>query len=225
MAVKRYSVKKDGEKRLSPHFKVKEFACKDGSDTVLISEELVSALERLRERLSADSLCIHSGYRTAAHNRKVGGSKTSKHMKGLAADIFCRKDGKVLPAQTVCRAAQGLGLPGIGYISAQATHVDVRPTGRFWADEKKGILKIADFFAYFRSGNPYAEPTKTMAKGSRGEGVRWVQFQLRRAGEAVTVDGSFGKKTKESVCRYQRKNGLTADGRVGPLTRAKLREV
>ena len=225
MAVKRYSVKKDGEMALSPHFKVKEFACKDGSDTVLISEELIGALERLREKLAAQSVRIHSGYRTAAHNRKVGGSPTSKHKKGLAADIFCRRDGKVLPAETVCRAAQTLGLPGIGYISSQAVHIDVRPHGRFWADEKKGILKIADFFAYFRSGNPYAEPVKTMAKGSRGEGVRWVQFQLRRAGEMVAVDGSFGKKTDGSVRRYQQKNGLSVDGRVGSLTRARLREV
>ena len=32
---------------------------------------------------------ITSGYRTKAHNKKVGGSSTSSHLKGLAADISC----------------------------------------------------------------------------------------------------------------------------------------
>ena len=32
---------------------------------------------------------ITSGYRTKAHNKKVGGSSTSSHLKGLAADIKC----------------------------------------------------------------------------------------------------------------------------------------
>ena len=36
MTVKTYSLKSDGDKQLSPHFKVKEFRCKDGSDKILI---------------------------------------------------------------------------------------------------------------------------------------------------------------------------------------------
>lgn len=38
--VKVYSKAKDGGTALSAHFKVREFACHDGTDTVFISSEL-----------------------------------------------------------------------------------------------------------------------------------------------------------------------------------------
>ena len=40
-----YSKAKDGGKKLSTHFKVKEFACKDGSDAVLVAPRLVMVLQ------------------------------------------------------------------------------------------------------------------------------------------------------------------------------------
>lgn len=33
---------------------------------------------------------INSGYRTEAHNEKVGGVSSSSHLKGLAVDISCK---------------------------------------------------------------------------------------------------------------------------------------
>ena len=33
---------------------------------------------------------INSGYRTEAHNEKVGGTSKSSHLKGLAADVACK---------------------------------------------------------------------------------------------------------------------------------------
>lgn len=51
--VKVYSLAKDGSKQLSAHFKVREFACSDGSDAVFISPELVEILKR--------SGCISAG--------------------------------------------------------------------------------------------------------------------------------------------------------------------
>lgn len=46
--VKVYSKAKDGGTALSAHFKVREFACHDGTDTVFISSELVGILEKIR---------------------------------------------------------------------------------------------------------------------------------------------------------------------------------
>ena len=40
MAIKQYSLKKDGAKQLSPAFRVREFRCRDGTDTILIDEAL-----------------------------------------------------------------------------------------------------------------------------------------------------------------------------------------
>lgn len=218
MSVKTYSLKKDGAKRLSAHFKVKEFACKDGSDTVLISEELVAQLEQLRTALGSDSCQVQSGYRTASHNKKIGGSRSSKHIKGWAADVVFYRDGKPIPAKTVCVRAQDLDATGVQYIGTNSTHLDVR-AARYWRDERNG-KKIADFYAYF--GIDYPEPVMTVKKGDKGTAVRWVQSRLGAAGYALTVDGSCGGKTDKAIRAFQKAQKLAVDGRVGRLTREAL---
>ena len=45
--VKVYSVKKDGNLKLSPNFIVREFRCIDGTDEVLIDLELVKLLQSI----------------------------------------------------------------------------------------------------------------------------------------------------------------------------------
>ena len=219
MAVKTYSLKADGVKRLSDHFRVREFRCKDGSDKILISTELVEVLEKLRAKLNC-TININSGYRTKSHNKAVGGSSTSKHCKGLAADIVCKRDGKVISAKEVCCAAQDLDIDGIAYISSGATHIDVRGY-RWWADETKNNKKVSDFYAYY--GIAYPEPTATVKKGDKGTPVRWVQNKLKRAGYKISVDGSFGGATDKIVKKFQKAKGLTVDGKVGGNTRKALR--
>ena len=49
MAIKQYSLAKDGARQLSPAFKVREFRCRDGSDVVMIDESLVVLLQCIRE--------------------------------------------------------------------------------------------------------------------------------------------------------------------------------
>lgn len=73
-------------------------------------------------------------------------------------------------------------------------------------------------------GNPYTAPTKALAKGNRGEGVRWLQWQLNDRGFACTIDGSFGPGTKEALMAYQVSAGLVPDGSCGPATRKALQE-
>ena len=59
----------------------------------------------------------------------------------------------------------------------------------------------------------------TYRQGSTGEQVRIIQTKLKNWGYYDgTVDGIFGSKTTEAVKYFQRKNGLTADGIVGPAT-------
>lgn len=86
MAIKQYSLAKDGSRRLAPSFTVREFRCKDGSDEILVDEALVLLLQCIREHFG-EPVTITSGYRTASHNTKVGGSKSSQHLLGRAADI------------------------------------------------------------------------------------------------------------------------------------------
>lgn len=218
MAVKTYSLKKDGNFNVSPNFKVKEFRCKDGTDKILISAELVHMLEKLREKLGC-TITISSGYRTSAHNKKVGGSSASKHLKGIAADIVCKRDGKKISAREVCLAAQDLDFSGIAYIDTASTHLDVR-ISRWWADETKNNKRVADFYPYF--GAEYPEPNVTVKKGDKGTSVRWVQDKLKKAGYKLSVDGIFGLGTLNAVKKFQKAKKLTVDGLVGPATRKEL---
>ena len=62
-----------------------------------------------------------------------------------------------------------------------------------------------------------------LAWGSRGEQVRLVQQKLKEYGYlSGSVDGIFGQETYNAVLWFQRKNGLTVDGRVGSATAAAL---
>jgi len=61
--------------------------------------------------------------------------------------------------------------------------------------------------------------------GDKGSQVSELQQQLTDAGFPVDVDGDFRGQTDAAVKSFQREHKLTADGIVGPETRAKLAEV
>jgi len=126
--IKTYSKAKDGDKKVSANFKVKEFACKDGSDPVFISQELVDVLQKIREHFGKP-VNITSAYRTPTHNAKEGGAKYSQHLYGRAADI---KVTGVSPKEVAAYAEKLLpNRGGIGIYNT-FTHVDVRETKSRW---------------------------------------------------------------------------------------------
>ncbi|MCI5573663.1 MAG: D-Ala-D-Ala carboxypeptidase family metallohydrolase, partial [Faecalibacterium prausnitzii] len=110
MSIEAYSTLKNGNKRLSEHFEVREFQCRDGSDPVFVDTELVDILEKIRTHFGKP-LVITSAYRTAAHNKAVGGAAYSQHCYGRAADI--RVPG--VPVETLAAYAETL-LPDTGGI-------------------------------------------------------------------------------------------------------------
>lgn len=62
-----------------------------------------------------------------------------------------------------------------------------------------------------------------VAWGSQGSQVSLVQQKLKQYGYYDgAVDGVFGKETYNAVVWFQEKNGLKADGAVGPSTAAAL---
>jgi len=117
-----YSRSRDGEKKVSLNFRVHEFACRDGSDAVFLSDKLVNILQAIRSHFG-QPLTVTSGYRTPAHNKNVGGVEGSLHLFGMAADI---QVAGVSP-EDVADYAETL-LPGTGGIGRYRdfTHVDVR---------------------------------------------------------------------------------------------------
>ena len=133
MSICEYSLRRDSARQLSPSFRVREFGCK-GSDVVLLDEELVVLLQCIREHFGKP-LHITSGYRTAAHNAAVGGSKSSQHLLGRAADFYVEG----MDVATVAAYAETL-LPsrgGIGRYPKDAAHPK-RRTGWVHIDTREG---------------------------------------------------------------------------------------
>ncbi len=63
-----------------------------------------------------------------------------------------------------------------------------------------------------------------LRQGARGSAVKKVQQALARAGIAVRggADGVFGPATKRAVVQFQRRHGITANGKVTSATAKKL---
>lgn len=126
--IKAYSKAKNGNTKLSANFKVREFACNDGSDPIFISSELVEVLQKIRDHFGKP-VNINSGFRTASYNKKVGGATYSQHLYGTAADI--RISG--VSPKNIAAYAETL-LPnkgGIG-IYRDFVHIDVRDVKSRW---------------------------------------------------------------------------------------------
>lgn len=130
MALNVYSLSKNGNAYISKNFRVREFACKDGSDPIFIDDELVTVLQQIRDHFGK-AVTITSAFRTANYNasKKVGGAKYSQHLYGKAADI--KVSG--VAASVVADFAETL-LPSTGGIGRYSTftHVDVRKVKSRW---------------------------------------------------------------------------------------------
>ena len=125
----KYSLKADGEKQVSKNFKVKEFRCKDGSDTILIDVDFVKdKLQKIRDHFKVP-VTINSAYRTESYNKKVGGASKSYHMKGQAFDIVV----KGISTKDVASYAETLlnNTGGIGVYS-NFIHIDSRKEKSRW---------------------------------------------------------------------------------------------
>ena len=72
-------------------------------------------------------------------------------------------------------------------------------------------------------GNPYQMPKiGVLKKGSKGVGVKWLQWELNRHGANLTVDGFFGSKTENALLVYQTSANIKVDGKCGAQTRKSL---
>ena len=76
------------------NFKVSEFACKHCGENK-IDQRVIDMAQIIRDELGVP-VKVNSGYRCAEYNKKVGGSKSSQHMNGNAADLSCFLGGLTL---------------------------------------------------------------------------------------------------------------------------------
>lgn len=125
-----FSYKYAAEKRLSPHFRVREFHSKhDPSDIVKVDERLLTLLENIRNHVGKP-VHLNSGYRSPEYNATLkNASPRSQHCNGKAADIWVEG---VTPKQIADIAECYLGSSGGIGIYKTFTHVDVRTSCARW---------------------------------------------------------------------------------------------
>ena len=99
---------------MTPHFTLEELTRTDtgipnapNADQLANLERLAATLERVRSILGGSALIVSSAFRSSVVNRAVGGSATSAHLQGLAADFTCPSFG---PPLRVCLAIEESGI-------------------------------------------------------------------------------------------------------------------
>lgn len=115
--------------QLTPHFNINEFRCHCSKcDVVIPPSMLLAVLEDVRSHFKK-RVNIMSGYRCLAHNTSVGGSKGSKHMEGIAADIIVEDINPVYVWEYLKETYHDEF--GIGSYDS-FTHIDVRQDKARW---------------------------------------------------------------------------------------------
>lgn len=234
MGINTYSKSRDGNKNITSNFLVKEFACKDGSDVVIIDTTTVEYLQKARDYFKVH-FYVNSGYRTSAYNKKVGGATNSYHVKGQAVDHHTK--GKV-ELMEMARFYESIGCKGIiVYTKTGFIHIDSRTNKYFAINDgtaksvstfgtsqsptvDKTIIALQTVIGAKPDGIPGKETLSkcpTLRRGDRTDVVAWLQTKL-----GITADGIFGINTLNAIFKFQRENGLVVDGIFGQKSWRKM---
>ncbi|NEO98432.1 MAG: peptidoglycan-binding protein [Symploca sp. SIO2E9] len=91
------------------------------------------------------------------------------------------------------------------------------------ANPFRGNSILLILFAIILTTLSWATPAQALKRGNRGTQVTSLQQNLRAAGYYNgPVTGFYGSLTQAAVKRFQRANGLSADGVYGPQTQRRL---
>ncbi len=91
---------------------------------------LAEALEKVKAALGHVPIVITSGYRSPALNAAVGGSKTSAHMQGLAADVIAPQYGDALALARAVADIRSLPYDQLIHEKGSWLHIGLAPPGR-----------------------------------------------------------------------------------------------
>ena len=216
-------------KKLSKNFKTTEFDCKGKKccSKTLIEPKLVEYLQKIRNHFGK-SITINSGYRCPTHNKAVGGASSSKHTKGMAADI----NVKGIKPLEVAQYAESIGIKGIGLYD-NFVHIDTRTKKAFWYSHKQEyrssfLSKILQWqYAAIKDGfklqsgadGVFGRESKEVAKKAVCRLCKGYKYKnltkIIQKEVGIKADGKFGEQTEEAVKQWQKNNGLKADGIVG----------
>lgn len=123
--------------KLTKNFTRQEFDCKDGTIVppkyIKNVQDVATNLQALRDYLEVPVSVTGSGYRTLAHNKKVGGAKASQHLTASGADINAEGyEPKQLAEVIELLILKGkMKQGGIG-VYPNFVHYDIRGTKARW---------------------------------------------------------------------------------------------
>lgn len=176
---------------------VREFRARSNSNVIWTDRR---AMESWSTTRAAWGMPIYVGY---AFRRigEGGHSAQSQHYAGMAFDV-----------------GQNIGNEARGALRNLATNLKV------WTYVEPAYLTPTWVHFDARLAPPACSAGYPMLlEGSRGVYVCTLQDALSTVGISISgIDGAFGPNTKEAVTRFQRANGLIADGIVGCATWTRL---
>ena len=125
--------------KLTSNFSKSEFECRSGedmpSDVLENVKQLAIQLQAIRDYVGKP-IRINSAYRSKAHNKLIGGVKTSQHILGKAADItidtFTPDEViRIIENMLTNEMLGGFHIGGLGSYRT-FTHVDIRDKKARW---------------------------------------------------------------------------------------------
>lgn len=121
--------------KVTEHFKINEFACKDGTS---VPEKYLHNVFAIAIQLEVIRLAlgqpvyISSAYRTISYNAKVGGALRSQHLTANAVDIQCKNISPQFVFKTIQKLMRnGDVVPGAIILYKTFVHYDMRGTFLF----------------------------------------------------------------------------------------------
>lgn len=130
--------------KLTENFTIEELTVTNTGLTNAIGLKELAALRLLAENVLqplrdeyGKVIKVNSGYRSASVNRKVGGSTTSAHCKGEAADLSCADNAAIFRIIRTKLPFDQLIWEGGNDIQPAWVHVSYRATGN-----RRQVLKM-----------------------------------------------------------------------------------
>ena len=207
----------------------------DGSGTALADSTSVEANKSYGWKFTP----ADSNYKSISGSVVVYTVRRVSHSGGAAADsaaaaaaqptVYSGSRGESVKTLQERLNAKGFNAGSVDGIFGKNTRAAVmafQKANGLAADGIVGKLtwaKLYDTTAALPSASTATGTQPMVYRGSRGDAVRKLQELLNKKGfDCGAVDGIFGSKTYAAVMAFQKANGLSADGIVGPLTWGKL---
>lgn len=206
---------------------------------------------RPQKRATTEFIILHHAAASEASVTTIHNWHLQCGWMGIGYHFYVRKDGSIYrgrPEDTIGAHAEGYNSRSIGICAEGNFEVETMPDAQKQAiiellrELKKRypnaqIKRHKDFAATACPGKnfPFDKIVKevenmTLSVGAQGPEVKQLQENLIKLGygkymEPYGADGKYGAKTKLAVKAFQRDNGLTVDGKAGPITLGKIEEL